>query len=104
GGYVRSGPAWPAQFRHPASPAVRRFATELADRVSFHAWIQWLLDDQFARASPCVPGGQDLAIGVAPGGADAWAWQGVLARDVEVGAPPDLFNPGQRWGLPPFVP
>jgi 4-alpha-glucanotransferase len=102
--YGRSWPAWPSEFRHPASPAVRRFATELADRVSFHAWIQWLLDDQFARASRCVPGVQDLAIGIAPDGADAWAWQAVLARDVEVGAPPDLFNPGQRWGLPPFVP
>ncbi|MCU1380394.1 MAG: 4-alpha-glucanotransferase, partial [Acidimicrobiales bacterium] len=38
-------------------------------------------------------------------GADAWAWQDVLALDMRVGAPPDEFNTqGQDWGLPPFVP
>jgi 4-alpha-glucanotransferase len=42
---------------------------------------------------------------VAGGGADAWAWQGVLADGVSVGAPPDAFNAnGQDWGSPPFVP
>jgi 4-alpha-glucanotransferase len=47
----------------------------------------------------------DLPIGVDPGGADAWAWQDVLAMDATVGAPPDLYNTrGQDWGLPPFVP
>ncbi len=44
-------------------------------------------------------------MGVAPDGADAWMWQDVFAKDVSVGAPPDLFNSnGQDWGLPPFVP
>ena len=48
---------------------------------------------------------QDLPVGVAPDGADAWMWQDVFAKDVSVGAPPDLFNSnGQDWGLPPFVP
>ena len=48
---------------------------------------------------------QDLPVGVAPDGADAWMWQDVFAKDVSVGAPPDLFNAhGQDWGLPPFVP
>jgi 4-alpha-glucanotransferase len=47
----------------------------------------------------------DLAIGVHPDGADAWAWQGQLAAGVSVGAPPDPFNAeGQDWGLPPFDP
>jgi 4-alpha-glucanotransferase len=47
----------------------------------------------------------DLAIGFDGEGADAWAWQDVLARDVTVGAPPDEFAlEGQDWGLPPFVP
>jgi len=40
-----------------------------------------------------------------PEGADAWAWQDVLAHGVHVGAPPDEFNTkGQDWGLPPFIP
>jgi 4-alpha-glucanotransferase len=48
---------------------------------------------------------QDLPIGVDPDGADAWAWQDLLAEGVSVGAPPDAFNTrGQDWGLPPFVP
>ncbi len=48
---------------------------------------------------------QDLPIGIDPDGADAWAWQDVLARHMSVGAPPDEFNTkGQNWGLPPFVP
>jgi 4-alpha-glucanotransferase len=48
---------------------------------------------------------QDLPIGIDPEGADAWAWQDVLAQDVHVGAPPDEFNTkGQDWGLPPFIP
>ena len=48
---------------------------------------------------------QDLPIGVSGGGADAWAWQDQMATGVEVGAPPDFFNPrGQTWGSPPLVP
>ena len=48
---------------------------------------------------------QDLPIGVAGGGADAWAWQDVLAEGVSVGAPPDAFNSqGQDWGSPPLIP
>ena len=47
----------------------------------------------------------DLAVGVDPSGADAWAWQDLFAEGVEVGAPPDEFNTqGQKWGLRPFVP
>jgi 4-alpha-glucanotransferase len=42
---------------------------------------------------------------VAGGGADAWAWQDQIATGVEVGAPPDVFNPrGQTWGSPPLIP
>jgi 4-alpha-glucanotransferase len=47
----------------------------------------------------------DLAVGVDPGGADAWGLQDVLAIDVTVGAPPDSFNQqGQDWRLPPWRP
>jgi 4-alpha-glucanotransferase len=84
---------------------VGRFRAEREDRVRFHQWVQWLLDEQLARASAGLRVMQDLPIGVDPGGADAWAWQDVLAGDATVGAPPDAFNQlGQDWGLPPFVP
>ena len=47
----------------------------------------------------------DLAVGVDPGGADAWALQDVLAGAATVGAPPDTFNQlGQDWQLPPWHP
>jgi 4-alpha-glucanotransferase len=97
--------AWPAEFRRPDAPAVTRFAAERAERVRFHQWLQWLLDVQLARAAAELPAMQDLPIGVDPNGADAWAWQDVLAADVTVGAPPDEYNTlGQDWGLPPFIP
>lgn len=96
---------WPDEFRRPDLPQVKRFAEGNAGRVCFHAWLQWLLDEQMARAAGEVPLVQDLPIGVDPGGADAWQWQDVLADGATVGAPPDEFNAeGQDWCLPPFVP
>jgi 4-alpha-glucanotransferase len=47
----------------------------------------------------------DLAIGFAPDGFDAWSFQDELAGGISVGAPPDPLGPhGQDWGLPAFVP
>jgi 4-alpha-glucanotransferase len=97
--------AWPSEFHRHDAPAVARFATDCAERVLFYQWLQWLLDAQLARAAAELPVMQDLPIGVDPNGADAWAWQDVLARDVTVGVPPDKYNTlGQDWGLPPFIP
>jgi 4-alpha-glucanotransferase len=96
---------WPAEHRHPASPAVARFAAQHARRIAFHAWLQWQLDEQLARAGQALRLVTDLAIGFDGQGADAWAWQDVLAQGVTVGAPPDEFAlEGQDWGLPPFIP
>jgi 4-alpha-glucanotransferase len=97
---------WPEEYRHPSSPAVARFARENRDRVRFHEWLQLLLDRQLAAAAGARAGLlADIAVGVHPDGADAWAFQDQLARGVSVGAPPDPFNAaGQDWGLPPFDP
>jgi 4-alpha-glucanotransferase len=96
---------WPARFRRPTSAAVKRFAVESGRRVGFHQWLQWLLDEQLARAAKHSLLVTDLPVGVDPCGADAWCWQDVLAPDVRVGAPPDQFNNlGQEWGVQPFVP
>jgi len=96
---------WPAAFRHPRSAEVRRFADAHADRIRFHQWVQWHLDRQLRRAAALVPVMQDLPIGIDADGADAWAWQDILAQGIHVGAPPDEFNTkGQDWGLPPFIP
>jgi 4-alpha-glucanotransferase len=75
------------------------------DRILFHQWLQYQVDRQLAKASAAMPVMQDLPIGFDAEGADAWAFQEVLAHGISVGAPPDEFNTkGQNWGLPPFVP
>ena len=103
---------WPEALQHPANPAVRDFAAKHADAVDFHRWLQWQLDDQLTAAqSVAVQSGMalgimhDLAVGVDPNGADAWALQDVLAQGVAAGAPPDEFNQlGQDWSQPPWRP
>lgn len=96
---------WPGEYRRIEATAVKRFGDEHAERRRFHCWLQWLLDRQLARAAAVMPLVQDLPIGVAPGGFDAWQWQDVIAQDATVGAPPDVFNAaGQDWGLPPLIP
>ena len=98
---------WPAEYQHPDSPAVARLArsARIRERIAFHEWLQYQVDRQLARASAALPVMQDLPIGFDASGADAWAFQDVLAHGMSVGAPPDEFNTrGQNWGLPPFVP
>src|SRR5215207_6389101 len=130
--------AWPAAYRHPGRPEVASFGDQHHQEVAYHAWLQWLLDEQLAAATPVdnriprtrpwatlpvgapgtggsgsgTPDGtaglgvlNDLAIGFAPGGFDAWTFQDELAAGITVGAPPDPLGPrGQDWGLPAFVP
>lgn len=103
---------WPAELRDPASPAVTAARDRIAGPIGFHAWLQWRLDGQLgdaqrsARAAGMPIGVvHDLAVGVHPGGADAWTYQGVFAGGMRVGAPPDEFTQrGQDWGQPPWHP
>jgi 4-alpha-glucanotransferase len=75
------------------------------DRVRFHTWLQWRIDEQLRRAASAIGLVGDLPVGVDPGGADAWLWRDVFVPSMRVGAPPDEFNPdGQDWGLPPWDP
>ncbi|MGW0879324.1 4-alpha-glucanotransferase [Streptomyces sp. NPDC002671] len=104
--------SWPEGLRDPHSAATARARTELAGRIEFHARLAWLTDGQLRAAQRTakeagMPVGivHDLAVGVHPGGADAWAQQDVFAAGMSVGAPPDAFNArGQDWGLPPWRP
>lgn len=96
---------WPAELRRRGSGAVAHEASRLADRARFHVWLQWLAERQLAAAGAELPLLHDLAIGVDPGGVDAWLWPGAIAQGVHAGAPPDLFNTqGQDWGIAPFDP
>jgi 4-alpha-glucanotransferase len=96
---------WPEDLRDPHGPAVRRLARERSDDITFHAWLQWSLSEQLRAATGDLTVIQDLPIGVSGGGADSWAWQGVLADGITVGCPPDALNSnGQDWGSPPLTP
>jgi 4-alpha-glucanotransferase len=103
---------WPARLRDPRSAAVAAERARLAGPASFHAWLQWLADEQRAAAQRASRAAgmdigivHDLAVGAHPGGADAWAGRDVIVQGVSVGAPPDEFNPrGQDWALPPWHP
>lgn len=103
---------WPAALRDPRSPETARARGELMDRVDFHCRLAWLTDDQLTAAQRAardagMPIGvvHDLAVGVHPDGADAWAQQEYFAAGMSVGAPPDAFNSlGQDWGCPRGAP
>jgi 4-alpha-glucanotransferase len=104
--------SWPQPLADPRSAAVAELRRSLADRVGFHAWVQWLTAGQLAAAQQSARQAgmgigiiADLAVGAHPGGADAWARQDVIVAGVSVGAPPDEFNQrGQNWTLPPWHP
>ncbi len=103
---------WPEGWTTPDGDGARRAITERAERVTYHAWLQWLAAVQLdaaalaAREAGLAVGlYRDLAVGTAGGGSDAWAEQDSYLRDVHVGAPPDDFSAnGQDWGLPPLDP
>ncbi|MGI8775597.1 MAG: 4-alpha-glucanotransferase [Actinomycetota bacterium] len=96
---------WPTDLRTPDSPGVACYRAEQQDRIRFHMWLQWLIEEQLKRAGADVDLIHDLAIGVSPGGADAWMWQEEFATGVTVGAPPDAYNrAGQDWGALAFDP
>ena len=103
---------WPRDLQHPNGAGIAAFATEHADEIDFHRWLQWQLDEQLTdtQAHALAAGMalgimHDLAVGAHPNGADAWALQDVVALGVNAGAPPDAFNQqGQDWSQPPWRP
>jgi 4-alpha-glucanotransferase len=97
--------SWPRAYRTPKDAKVKRFRRSRSRRIRFHMWLQWLIDEQLARAGKEIALVGDLAVGIDPGGADAWLWQDMFAEGMGVGAPPDEFNTlGQNWGLCPLNP
>ncbi|MFJ2560552.1 MULTISPECIES: 4-alpha-glucanotransferase [unclassified Streptomyces] len=104
--------AWPEGLRDPRSAETSAARARLLDRIDFHSRLAWLTDGQLADASQAAREAgmavgivHDLAVGVHPDGADAWAQRDAFADGISVGAPPDAFNAlGQDWGLPPWRP
>jgi 4-alpha-glucanotransferase len=105
--YGSSWRAWPPEWRDPTSASVRDFAASPVGsvRIRYYAWLQWHLDRQLALRAATLPVVTDLAVGVDPGGPDAWQWQDAFVDVMRIGAPPDRFNTlGQDWALLPFNP
>jgi len=103
---------WPDEWRTPTDTALEALRASEPDEIGFHEYLQWVANRQLAgcqtlaRQNGCVLGLYlDLAVGVEPGGADAWTGQGSFLRGVSIGAPPDVLNTaGQDWGLTTFNP
>ncbi|WP_395401042.1 4-alpha-glucanotransferase [Arthrobacter sp. UC242_113] len=105
-------PFWADPAAALGSPLAEKLRGELAERIEFHRWLQWLCDEQLESAQQAARNAgmrlgvvNDLAVGVDLQSSDAWTLQGVLAPGVSVGAPPDMYNQlGQDWHQPPWHP
>jgi len=103
---------WPPEWRVPSKKAITALRREAGEEMGFYEFVQWEADRQLAACGEeaqrlGLPVGLyiDLAVGVEPGGADAWSDQASIIPQVEVGAPPDLLNTaGQAWGVAAFNP
>jgi len=103
---------WPDEYRSLSGKVVQAFRKANKKGILFYKYIQWLIDNQLKEVAEearnlgmAVGLYNDLAIGSLGGGSDAWSYQDVVAREVDVGAPPDDFSPdGQNWGFPPLIP
>ncbi len=103
---------WPPELQAVRSPAVTTAFAEHEDSVLFYSWLQYLMTEQLiavqgtARSHGMGIGViHDLAVGVHADGADTWRLGELLAADVSVGAPPDVYNrQGQNWAQPPWRP
>ncbi|MDO6585903.1 4-alpha-glucanotransferase [Salipiger sp. 1_MG-2023] len=103
---------WDSAYQDPASDQVSKAARELADRVRFHAWLQYRTEGALSEAqSRATASGMrlglylDLAVGTHPAGAETWADRDNFAFGASLGAPPDAIAPqGQNWHLAPFNP
>lgn len=106
------GGEFPAELSNSNSLFVARQRRELAGRVEYHSWLQWIVDEQLESAQRAARESgmeigimQDLAVGVHPQNADSWSNPDVFAAGIEVGAPPDMYNQqGQNWSQPPWRP
>lgn len=104
--------AWPEDWRRPDAAGIAKLRESDAAEMEFHAYLQWIADRQLRACSERgaalgldVGLYLDMAVGVDPGGADAWADQDSVVSGLSIGAPPDLLNPaGQNWGLASFNP
>jgi 4-alpha-glucanotransferase len=103
---------WPETWRKPGGAALRALREAEPEEFGFHEFLQWNAETQLQRCTEIAHQRRlsiglylDTAIGVDPGGADAWMAQDAVLRGLSIGAPPDQFNPGgQDWGITAYNP
>lgn len=107
-----AGRSFPPELENVNAPHVARQRRELAGRIDYYCWLQWIVDQQLTEAQRAATDSgmgmgimHDLAVGVHPDSADAWSMPDAFARGIGVGAPPDMYNQqGQNWSQPPWRP
>jgi len=93
---------------YPTESRLDRARQELASRIRFHLYEQWLLLRQLRSAreyanSRGVLLKGDIPILVARDSADVWRNQRLFRMDTAAGAPPDMYTQeGQNWGFPTY--
>lgn len=102
---------WPQYLQSPMQITLSQ-KVELAPRIAFHQWLQYMADMQLenvqnrAKKSGMAMGLYlDLAVGSRRGGAETWLASDAVGDAVSIGAPPDHLSPaGQDWGLAAYAP
>lgn len=103
---------WNSIYHLYSSKEVKDFQKKHKREILFYSYLQWLIDCQIRDLSSirhehpdCIGIYSDIAIGSIRGGSDEWFYRDIFVENVNVGAPPDDFNPtGQNWGFPPLSP
>ncbi|AWB27107.1 4-alpha-glucanotransferase [Halococcoides cellulosivorans] len=104
---------WPAEFASRDPDAIETIRTERADRIAYHAFVQWIFDEQWQRfraaaADRGIDLIGDLPIYVAWDSADVWAHREAFDLRADghpaavAGVPPNPGDDGQRWGMPVY--
>ena len=102
----------PEDLARSSAPRVELERLELAERVDFYQWCQWVVAEQLERAQHVarevgmeIGIMADLAVGVHPYGSEKWSRPELFASGMSVGAPPDVYSQqGQNWSQPPWSP
>jgi len=102
----------PEDLARSSAPRVELERLELADRVDFYQWCQWVVAEQLEHAQHVarevgmeIGVMADLAVGVHGYGSEKWSRPELFANGMCVGAPPDVYSQqGQNWSQPPWSP
>ena len=102
----------PEDLSRSSAPRVELERLELAERVDFYQWCQWVTAEQLEHAQHVarevgmeIGIMADLAVGVHPYGSEKWSRPELFASGMSVGAPPDVYSQqGQNWSQPPWSP